>query len=570
MNTKHLMAVSRGKEPAEKVFKNAQIINVYSGEIETADIAVEQGTIVGIGEYTGKTTIDCSNQYVAPGFIDGHVHIESSMLTPPSFAEVVVPKGTTTVIADPHEIANISGVEGIKFMLKSSRNLPLNVHMMLPSCVPATSFENAGATITKEDIEALKDEAGVLGLGEVMDYPAVLEGDANIHDKIRIMQPRVIDGHAPDVVGNDLNAYILAGVQTDHESTMVDALLARIRRGMYVHLREGSATHNVEPLLKAVNARNLHRILFCTDDKHPEDIKHEGHINHNINIAIKVGIDPLDAIRMGTINAAQAYRLDDVGAIAPGKRADLVVFDSLDKVEPHEVYKDGTLVAKDGKALFSHQTAPTDAVNKTVHVDVDSLDFSLKLKTDKARVIAIIPKNITTKHEIRSVKRDDKGYYVNDSDDLLKIAVIERHKNTGNVGIGLVEGFGLKNGALAMSIAHDSHNIIVVGDSDASMHKAVEAIDEMQGGIALVKDNKLVDRLTLEIGGIMTNLAALDVQKTLERMRKQVKAMGLNETIDDPFITLAFLALPVIPALKITDTGLFDVEAFTHIAIDPT
>ncbi|TVP94658.1 MAG: adenine deaminase [Acholeplasmatales bacterium] len=568
MDPKHAMNIARGLKNASRVLKNAKIVNVYTGEIEKGDIAMEDGVIVGVGAYKGVEEIDVNGRYVAPGFIDGHVHIESSMLTPPAFASLVVPKGTTTIIADPHEIANISGIDGIRFMVESSRGLPLEVHVMIPSCVPATAHENNGATIDVSDIEALKHTEGILGLGEVMDYPAVLEGQKSVHQKIAAMRGCIIDGHAPDIVGKDLNAYVLAGVMTDHECTVIDAMLDRIRRGMYVHLREGSATRNVATLIQGVTKDNLHRTLFCTDDKHPEDILKEGHINYNINLAIKHGLAPVDAIRMATLHAAQCYRLDHLGAIAPGKQADLVVFDDLYNIQPIDVYKRGVLVASQGKALFKADTVKHTAVTQTVNIKKDTVNFALKLQSEQVHVIGLIPQNITTEKHVRTVKVESGAFSYDPDRDIMKLAVIERHRATGNMALGLVEGFGFKGGALAMTIAHDSHNIIVVGSDDASMHAAVERIVEIQGGIVLVENGLVIDQLQLEIGGIMTNQAVETVQGALKRMHNTLMRMGLAKSVDDPFISLSFLALPVIPKLKLTDIGLFDVEQFAHVSIE--
>ena len=568
MNYKSIMKKARGDQKASLVLKNGRIINVYSGEIEELDIAIEDGKIIGIGTYNGIKEIDLKQMYVAPGLIDGHVHIESSMLTPPQFAKIVLPKGTTTIIADPHEIANVSGVPGIEFMLKSSEHIPLSVYMMIPSCVPATIDENAGAMITAHDIKKLKKHPRVLGLGEVMDYPSVIQGNTMIFEKIKVMNDHMIDGHAPDVIGNDLNAYITAGVMTDHECTMVISMQERIKRGMYVHLREGSATRNTKTLLKGLNKNNIHRVLFCTDDKHPEDIKNEGHINYNVNLAIEHGIDPIDAIRMATINAANCYHLPNIGGIAPGKDADFIIFDSLKKIEPLFVYKKGVLVASHGKALFEASTEVPDAVLNTVHLDLDQLSFSLQLKSNQVKVIGLIQNNITTHLLNRTVNILNNQFVYDKHADILKLAVIERHHNKKLIGIGLVEGFGFKNGALAMTIAHDSHNLIIVGSSDDDMRLAAEKINEIQGGIVLVRNGKVIHFLKLEVGGIMTNAESIVVSESLKYMKKEIKDMGLDQDIDDPFISLAFLALPVIPTLKLTDRGLFDVNQFKIVSIE--
>ncbi len=567
MDYQRVMKVARGEIKAELVLKQAKMINVYSGEIEIGDIAIEKGTIVGIGSYQGETEHDINGKFVAPGFIDGHVHIESSMLTPPGFAKIVVPKGTTTVIADPHEIANVCGNEGIEFMLKSSDNIPLNVYMMIPSCVPATKDENSGAIVSVSDIASFMNHPRVLGLGEVMDYPSVIYGEDDIHKKIELMKDRKIDGHAPDVMGNDLNAYIAAGVQTDHECSIAESMIARIKRGMYVHLREGSQTRNTKALLKGLNKDNINRVLFCTDDKHPFDIKEEGHINFNVNLAIEFGINPIDAIRMATLNAANCYGLSHLGGIAPNKQADLIVFSDLYKIKPETVYFKGKIVAENDEPLFEASAKIPKSVINTVHLD-DHLSFDLHLESSEVRVIGLIHNNITTHELIRKVKVDQGKYVYDEKVDILKLAVIERHHHTGNIGIGLVEGFGLKNGALAMTIAHDSHNLIILGSSDADMQVAAKKIQEIQGGIVLVQNGIVTEFLELEVGGIMTAHSEVIVQETLLRMKQKIQKMGLNPNVGDPFISLAFLALPVIPKLKLTDRGLFDVDLFKIVPIE--
>ncbi len=558
----------KGEKPVDLVIKNAKIVNVFTGEIEADTLAIHEGVFVGFGDYQGKEVLDLKGAYIAPGLIDGHVHIESSMLTPSEFAKIIMPKGTTTIIADPHEIGNVSGVKGIEFILASSHNIPLDVHIMVPSCVPATEFENTGASIGVDDIKKLALKQGVLGLGEVMDYPAVLSGEKTIHQKIRAMQPRPIDGHAPDIIGHDLNAYIASGVQTDHECTQTESMLERIRRGMYVHLREGSATRNESTLLKAVTDKNDHRILFCTDDKHPEDIIREGHINYNVNLAINAGLDPVRAIRMATLNAAQCYKLTDVGAIGVGYKADFIVFKDITAIEPVLVYKEGKKVAEAGKPCFKTTPLYDEAVHNTVHIDVDKLDFTLRLSHEHVRVIGLVKNNITTTSLTRKVNVENGVYAHSPQSDLLKIALIERHKHTGNIGLGLVEGYGIKNGAVAMSIAHDSHNVIVIGDQDESMKLAVKKLTELQGGIVVVENKKIIDFLQLEIAGIMTSQAPDKVSKKLVSMNNFLTKMGLSEAIDDPFITLAFLSLPVIPELKLTDQGLFDVKTFKNVSIN--
>lgn len=568
MDKQTYMAKARGKTLVEKVFKNGKIINVFTSKIETMDIAVEAGKIIGIGSYEGEEMIDLKGAYVAPGFIDGHVHIESSMVTPPHFASIILPKGTTSIIADPHEIANVSGIAGIEFMLKAAKDVPLDVYMMIPSSVPATTFETAGAKIDVSDVKKMRDKAGILGLGEVMNYPGVLAGEKDIHDKIAAMKGLIIDGHAPGLRGNDINAYITAGVMSDHECSSVEEMLERIKRGMYVHLREGSVTRNVQTLLKGVDEGNWHRVLFCTDDKHPEDIKREGHINYNVNLAIEHGIPAIEAIKMATLNAANCYQLKDKGAIAPSYAADFFTFDSLKKIEAKAVYKNGTCIASENQCFYKPKSIEDKTVMNTIKVDPAKVSFDLPLKKDEVKVIGLIKNNITTKKLKRTIKRKDGLYQNDETQDILKLACIERHQNTAQTGLGLVAGFGLKNGAIAMSIAHDSHNILIAGDSDQAMRVALEKMVAIGGGIVLVEDGKIKDYLKLEIAGIMTQKNPHEVAAKLDKMKASAKAMGLSDAIDDPFIQLAFLSLPVIPTLKLTDLGLFDVEAFKNVAVE--
>ena len=560
--------VARGEKKADLVLKNCNVINVFNGQIEKGDIAISGGIIMGIGNYKGEVEFDVKGKYVAPGFIDGHVHIESSMLTPPQFAKIVMPKGTTTVVADPHEIANVSGIDGIKYMLESSKRVPLDVFVMIPSCVPATAFETSGHIITADDIDSLKDEKGILGLGEVMNYPGVIYGDKEMHKKINVMEHYVKDGHAPNVWDHELNAYCVTGIKTDHECTTVEELNEKVKRGMYIHLREGSATRNVSVLSKGVTNANSRRLLFCTDDKHPEDIKKEGHINYNIKLAIKNGVDPITAIQMATINTATCYNLERIGAIAPSYLADLVVFKSLTEIDVDLVFKKGYLVAKNNRALFEGKLLENESVMNTVNIKKEGLSFEIPLRQSKVNVIKLIENNVTTEHVIRDVKIENGLYVHDDSLDILKIAVVERHHKTGNVGLGFLEGYGLKNGAVAMTIAHDSHNLILIGDNDADMFTALEEIDRIQGGIVLVRNGEVVDSLQLEFGGIMTNKDVKVVESKIKNMDTILRDMGVNEKVDDPFLSLAFMSLPVIPEIKLTDKGLFDVASFKHISLE--
>jgi adenine deaminase len=563
-----LIKVARKIEKAALVLKNGRIVNVFSGLIETKDIAVEDGLVVGIGEYEGYEEMDLMGKYVAPGFIDGHVHIESSMLTPPEFAKIIMPKGTTSIIADPHEIANVNGVEGIRFLMDAAKATPLDVFMMIPSCVPATIFETSGDVITANDIGKMKLLDNVSGLGEVMNYPDVLSGDPTIHEKISIMQNRNVDGHAPGLTGPDLNAYILSGIKTDHECTTYQELEERVARGMYVLLREGSHTRNEKALLQGYTLDNHRRLVFCTDDKHPEDIVREGHINYNVNLAIKNGISPIMAIRMATINTAECYKLKGYGGIAPGYFADMIVFDNLNQIEPEMVFKKGQIVANNGKALFDTKIMLNGFVTKTVKIKNSIINLNISLNHNLVNVIDLIPNNATTKKSIAKVKVEQGLYVNNPNDDILKLAVIERHHYSGNVGLGLVRGYGLTNGAIAMTISHDSHNLIVLGDNDSDMQLAIETIKKIDGGIVIVRHHEVIEYLSLEVGGIMTNAKAEIVIRKLNDMVSVTRKMGVKTIHEDPFLSLAFLSLMVIPEIKLSDKGLFDVTKFAFIPLE--
>jgi len=492
------------------------------------------------------------------------------MLSPGQFAKVVVPLGTTTVIADPHEIANVCGLSGIRFMLESSAKVPLDVRIMIPSCVPTTVYETAGASISADEIGALKNEKSIVGLGEMMNYPGVIGGDRETYRKLYVMADKLIDGHAPGVSDQELNAYVLAGIKTDHEATTAAELKEKVSRGMYVHLREGSVAKNEEALLKAVTKDNISRLMFCTDDKHPEDIRKEGHINHNVTMAIENGLDMVDAIKMATINTATCYNLKNIGGIAPGYYADLIVFDDPGKIVPRLVYKKGQLVAKEGKAMFNVVLTDDPAVERTVRFDPERLDFALPLNNRNVHVIGFDKDNLTTRN-LTEIVGIENGYYLQEKNSgILKLAIVERHRMTGNIGLALVRGYGLTGGALAMTIAHDSHNMVVIGDDDEAMRKAALKLREIQGGIALVYGNEIYDYLQLEIGGLMTQKDYHHVEQKLERMSKQARKMGVDPNIDDPFLALAFLSLPVIPELKVTDKGLFDVCKFKIIPLEVT
>lgn len=568
MDAIEMTKVAMGGKKADLVLKNCSIVNVFNGKIEKGDIAIYKSFIAGMGEYEGVSEIDLEGRYVCPGFIDGHVHIESSLMTPPRFAEAVMAKGTTTVIADPHEIANVCGTEGIRYMLESSRNLPLDVFIMLPSCVPSTEFENAGAKLDAGDLGPLMDNPRVLGLGEMMNCQGVITGDPGVYGKLDAARGMIIDGHAPGVTGKGLNAYIASGIRTDHECTKTEEMLEKISRGMYVHIREGSATRNLETLIKGVDKTNLRRIMFCTDDKNPADIQKEGHINYNIKKSIENGIDPVDAVTMATLNTAECYGLSDRGAITPGYMADIVVMEDIRQADIHMVIKNGKIITG-GRLRKQIVTTPAiEAVRGTVKLGEDwKKRLSLPLKSDVVKVIRIIKDNITTEKVIRKVDLKNGEYMNNPKLDILKLAVIERHGKTGGAGVGLVEGYGLENGAVALTIAHDSHNIIVIGDNDDDMAAAVGELERLEGGICICSNGEVRASLRLEIAGLMTDSPITEVVGKLKDMTRIARGLGVYDDVD-PFMTLSFLALPVIPEIKLTDRGLFDTRRFKFVSTE--
>jgi adenine deaminase len=568
MNQTKLSKMALGKEKASLVLKNATIVNVFTHSLQKGDIAISDSLILGIGSFHGEKEIDLEGKFVAPGFFDAHVHIESSMLVPSQFAKLVMPKGTTSVIADPHEIGNVCGVEGIDFMISSAKISPLDVFMMMPSCVPSTIFETNGKKIGREEIITFEKTKKCFGLGEVMDYPNVITGSKDIYDKINLFSDRVKDGHLPFINGLELNSYLLSGIKTDHESSTKEEMLEKVEKGMYVMLREGSATRNVAALTPFISEKFSRRLLFCTDDKHPKDIDNEGHINFNINKAISLGLDPITAIQMATINTATAYHLDKFGGIAPGYFADIVVFNDLYHIEPTSVYKKGELVAENGKYLPILSIYENAKVLQSVHIDISKVSFKIPLKSKRVHVIGFEKNNVTTSNLIREVRIED-GYYVQEDHlNILKLAIVERHHYSGNIGLALIEGYGLKNGAIAMTIAHDSHNLVIIGDSDEDMMIALHEINRIQGGIAIVSHGKVLSSLELEVAGLMTQNDYNYVCERLNLLNSHARELGVSKEIDDPFLNLAFLSLPVIPKLKVTDFGLFDVEAFKLIPLE--
>ena len=558
-----------GRKKAEIVLKNGKFVNVFTGEVCEGDIAIEGGKIVGFGQYEGEKEYDISGKVAVPGLIDAHVHIESSQLLPEEFAKLILPRGTTTVIADPHEITNVCGIAGAKYIADASENTPLEVKVMLPSCVPATAFETSGAILSGADTEKYIGEDFIYGLGEFMNYPGVIYKDPEAMKKLAAAHGagKVIDGHAPSTSGPGLNAYIAAGISTDHECTSPAEALEKVSKGMYVHLREGSATRNVAVNCKAVNAANLRRFLLCTDDRHAADLQAKGHLDNALRVAVGAGMDPVWAVIAATLNSAECYALRGKGALAPGYDADIAVFDDLQSFRCAMVFKGGKLVAKEGKALFeTGEKYLPDAVKNTVHVGtVAADDFKLKLAGRRANVIRILKDNVVTEKVVREVESGNGDVNIKGTD-LLKLAVVERHRGTGNIGLGLLEGYGLKNGAIALTIAHDSHNIIVLGDNNADMAAAVMELKRVGGGMAVVEKGKVYS-LALDIAGLMSSLPAAEYIEQSEKLLEKAYSMGVSRDFE-AFMSLSFLALLVIPSLKLSDRGLFDVDKFELCPID--
>jgi len=565
MEEKIRAALGEGK--VDLLIKNGRVVDVFSGEIEKKDVAIFDGVVVGFGEYQARKTIDVKGDFLCPGLIDGHVHVESSMVTLPEFARAVLPNGTTSVIIDPHEIANVLGQKGIRFMAESARGIPLNVFIMLPSCVPATHMETSGAILKANDLKPLFKEPWVIGLAEMMNFPGVISRDPDVLKKIEMAKGRRIDGHAPMLSGKGLYAYLTAGIRSDHECTTLKEAKEKLKNGMWIMIREGTTARNLRDLIPLVQPKNSRRFLFVTDDRHPKELIEEGHINSMVRQAIKWGMDPILAIQMATLNAAEYFRLDDLGAIAPGFRGDIVTFDHLGRFQIKKVFKDGILVAEDGKMLSPPiQKRKSPKAKGSVRIKPIKKDaFLLRSDQPLAKVIQLIPDQIVTKKIVRKILLKDGVAHPNIKEDILKIVVVERHKATGNVGIGFVQGFGIKKGAIGSSVAHDSHNIVIVGTNDQDILKAVEAIQAMRGGLAVVLDGKVLASLPLPIAGLMSEASVAQVSLQLKALLHAAKNLGCK--LPDPFMTLSFLSLPVIPELKITDKGLVDVNQFKFVPL---
>ena len=555
---------------ADIVLKNASFVNTLTGKVERGDIAVTADRIVGIGSYSGEREYDMAGLVVLPGFIDSHVHIESSMLSPEEFASLVVPRGTTTVIADPHEITNVCGMAGLEYIYKASLSVPLDVRIQLPSCVPATPFETSGAVLSGKDVEADICLNEVFGLGEFMNFPGVIGADADVIKKLEAAHGagKIIDGHAPCVLGDALNAYLCGGISTDHECDSPEEMAAKADRGMYVQLRHSSSIHDIAKNCAAVNAGNMSRFVMCTDDRHAADLMNKGHIDDALRTVVAAGLDPLWAVTIATLNAAQCYGLRWRGAIAPFWFADIAVVDNLTDFNVKYVFKDGALVAADGKPLFdtSRRYLPSDVLN-TVHIGALAPgDFALKLKGGRARVMTLNPGTILTGCEVTDIRSADGDVIL--PDNVLKLAVVERHGKNGNIGRGLLKGYGFKGGALGITVAHDSHNIILLGDDNAAMAKAGNTLKDIGGGMVIVDSSSgAVHSLGLDIGGLMSSLPAGELISRSSALYERAYSMGVDRRLA-AFMTLAFLSLAVIPHVKLLDTGLFDVDKFAFTDIN--
>ncbi len=570
ISRQQLLSCSRGEIPCDLVLKNGQVVNTFTGEVLEQDVGIFQGLVAGIGQYSGHHEVDVKGRYICPGFIEGHIHIESSMLSPLQFARAVVPRGTTAVVCDPHEIANVLGVRGVSFMLEFSKDLPLDIFSMIPSCVPATDMETSGATLAPNDIDMLLARPGVPGLAEMMNFPGAIGGDPEVLAKIRTALDRnqPVDGHAPGVSGKQLQAYCACGISSDHECTTLEEAREKLRAGMYIFIREGSTAKNLEALLPLITPETAQWFLLVSDDRHPDDLLAQGHLDHILRRAVALGLDPITALKLVTINPAIRFGLKMRGALAPGYLADAVIVDDLSSFTVHQVYKEGRLVAHDAEEVEKHfcPAAETDHVLPvdSIHIDWTAVDFRIPAQPGKVRVIECVEGQIITGlTELEpTISRDEA--VADPARDLLKIAVIERHRASGNMTNGFVRGFGLREGAMASTVAHDSHNLIVVGTSDALMLAASRLVADSGGGIALLNHEKSII-LPLPIAGLMSMESLQEVSGILFRLKQFAEEMKIK--IDNPFMLLSFLALPVIPTLKITDKGLVDVLAFQTVPL---
>lgn len=570
-----LIDVAAGRKKADIVLKNGKIVDVYQRKIIDGDIAIIDGKIAGVGEeYDGEKVIDVGEKYITPGLIDPHMHVESSYVTPEEFGRLLTPLGTTTVMADPHEIVNVKGLPALDYMIEAAKQTALDIQYMLPSCVPATNMENAGATITAADMENPLRNGQTAGLAEMMDFPGVIHTDDAVIDKIITAKNlgKRIDGHAPMVNGKDLNAYIAAGIENDHECSTVEELEERIRLGMYVFLREGSVTQNVRALLKGVTQENTRRCVLSGDDVQAKTMLEKGHLDHAIRICVEEGMPALQALQMATLNAAECCELKDRGAIAPGLRADLLVVRDLDTFDVTQTYIEGQLVAENKEYILPIQKADSSKMENSVHLKDFSVErLALPLTSNQARAIEVMQTEVLTNEAIVDVKRDDKGHFVYQAnEDVTKIAIVERHQLTGNVFVGLLKDYGIKQGAIAISIAHDSHNLVVTGTNDEDMAMAIETLQAQDGGVVLVHNGKVIESMPLEVAGLMSTASGVEVTEQLHKVNEAAyHVLGISEEVN-PIMTLSFMSLSVIPTLKITDLGLVHVNegVFTSVSVE--
>lgn len=564
--------VAAGRIPADLVIRNAKIVDVCGGRILEGDIAVCDGMIAGVGSYEGKSVCDAEGKYALPGLIDGHIHIESACVSPEEMGRLVVPFGTTTIIADPHEIVNVCGLTGLNYMLEAAEKTALDIKYMIPSCVPATPFEHAGAVLDAGDMAEPMRRESILGLGEYMNFPGVVNGNEKDLDKLLAAKNagKFVDGHSPGLSGNALNAYAVTGIHSDHECSTLEEMKERLSCGMYVIMRQGSACRNLEELLKGVTPMNSRRCLLCSDDRQPKTIFEEGHLDNHLRLCVKNGIDPIMAVQMASLNAAECFGLKDRGAITPGRRADVILVDDLENFRVRQVFLTGREVARDGKYLLPVERQDIASVRGSFHVkEFSGKKLKMHLTSDLVHVIDVMPGGVVTGKGTAKIRLNAEGEFCFDPDqDIVKLAVVERHKNTGNVACGFLRGYGLKRGAVAVSVAHDSHNIIVAGTSDQEMEAAVRQIIRQEGGAALILNGQAIETMPLPIAGIMSDQSGQWVDQKLTAVHETAfRSLGVSRSVD-PVMTLAFMALPVIPELKLTDMGLFDVTKFAFIPVE--
>ena len=559
-----LIAAARGDRPADLLIRGGRVVNVFSGEIEITDIAIAGNKIAGLGrDYDAAQVIEVHGAYVVPGLIDAHVHIESSLCIPSQFATALLPRGVTCAVIDPHEIANVAGTAGIRYMAESSRQLPLTTIVMASSCVPATHMESTGATLTADDLATLLREGVVHGLAEVMSYPGVIAGDGSVLSKLAAFRGHPVDGHAPQIRGRYLNAYVAAGIATEHECVTPEEAAEKLARGLYVLIREATNAHNLRALLPFINSHNSRRVCFCTDDRIPHDLLHIGSIDHMVRVAIAYGIEPIEALRMATLNTAECYQLHDRGAIAPGRVADLVIVDDLHDFQARQTIAGGQVVALDGKMLAPLNVPSINPVNSSVNIAWNTVNLAIPARSQRIRVIGALENQLITEARILDTSIVEGLAVADPSRDLLKMAVIERHHGRGSMGLGFIQGIGLKRGAIAGTVAHDHHNLVVIGADDASMMAAARAVAEMGGWLVVACDGEIAAKLPLPIGGLMSDQPIHAVATLYDALRAAAHAQG--SPLHDPFMAMSFMALEVIPHLKLTDKGLVDVDQFVLV-----